>query len=1005
MPGQFLTDVFRAEYGRFTGEPSAVELAHCFHLDDADHHRLTQYRQDHNRLGFALQLGTVRFLGAFLADPAEAPEAAVRYVGRQLNISDGVACLRKYASADTQRRHAREIREAYGYHLFNDQPFHLALTRWLFARAWLGGERSGALFDGATQWLIERKVILPGATVLERLVARVRNRANVRLWRLLARAPSVEQRTRLKQLLETDDTGSSPLDRLRRGPRRLSSQELVRAMKRLSELRAMGAGALDLVRIPPRRIRMLARYAAAARAQAIARMSEDRQIATLVAFAREYESLAQDDALDLFDLLIAKLLNEARDEGQRERIRTLHDLDDAALTLAHACELLLGETNDALDVRAAIFAEVSRDDLAAALAVVGALSRPLDAVYYDQLTERYRTLRWFVPTFLATFAFQSVAGERDVLDALAFLVLIEGQHQPDMTKAPAAVITGRWRPFVTQADGQIDRKAYTFCVLDRLRTDLRRRDVFVSPSYRWADPRSKLFGEGQWEGLRSGICREMGLPVAAETALAELTTHLNAAYRQAAANLPGNAALRIEQVDGRDRLVLSPLDKLDAPASLLELRERIAALMPDVELPEILLEVNRWTGFAGEFTHLGEDSAWIEDLPVSICAVLMAEACNIGAVPLARPDNPALRPDRLRWVEQHYLRAETIAAANARLVDSQASIDLAEMWGGGEVASVDGLRFVVPVKTLSAGPNPKYFGRQRGVTLLGYVSDQYTLFHSIIVTGTVRDSLYVLDGLLEHQTSLQPTELMTDTAGYSDIVFGLFWLLGYQFSPRLADLGDLRFWRLDPAADYGALSTIGRHRIRPQLITAHWDDMLRVAGSLKYGEVRASEMMHALQRGGHTSALAAAIAELGRIVKTLYLLAYVDDESYRRRILRQLNRGEERHAVARAVFFGKKGELRKKYREGQEDQLGALGLVVNMIALWNTTYIERALVRLRASGYPVREEDVARLSPLVSEHINMLGRYRFALPDELATDAFRPLKEEEPAATRRTEGA
>jgi TnpA family transposase len=264
----------------------------------------------------------------------------------------------------------------------------------------------------------------------------------------------------------------------------------------------------------------------------------------------------------------------------------------------------------------------------------------------------------------------------------------------------------------------------------------------------------------------------------------------------------------------------------------------------------------------------------------------------------------------------------------------------------------------------------------------------------------VRDSLYVLDGLLEHQTSLQPTELMTDTASYSDIVFGLFWLLGYQFSPRLADLSDLRFWRLDPAADYGALSNIGRHRIRPLLITAHWDDMLRVAGSLKHGEVRASELMHALQRGGHTSTLAAAIGELGRIIKTLYLLAHIDDEDYRRRILRQLNRGEGRHAVARAVFFGKKGELRKKYREGQEDQLGALGLVVNMIALWNTTYIDRALTRLHQDGYTVREEDVARLSPLISEHINMLGRYRFALPEELAAAGFRPLKTPEAAAER-----
>ncbi len=201
-----------------------------------------------------------------------------------------------------------------------------------------------------------------------------------------------------------------------------------------------------------------------------------------------------------------------------------------------------------------------------------------------------------------------------------------------------------------------------------------------------------------------------------------------------------------------------------------------------------------------------------------------------------------------------------------------------------------------------------------------------TPFHAIVVPGTLRDSLFILDGLLEHQTSLQPTELMSDTAGYSDVVFGLFWLLGYQFSPRLADLGHLRFWYMDSPADYGALGAIARQPIKPHLIADHWDDLLRIAGSLRLGTVRASDLMRTLQRGGRVSTLAKAIGEMGRIAKTLYLLAYIDDESYRRRILTQLNRGEGRHAVARAVFFGQKGELRKKYREGQEDQLGALGL-------------------------------------------------------------------------------
>ena len=123
------------------------------------------------------------------------------------------------------------------------------------------------------------------------------------------------------------------------------------------------------------------------------------------------------------------------------------------------------------------------------------------------------------------------------------------------------------------------------------------------------------------------------------------------------------------------------------------------------------------------------------------------------------------------------------------------------------------------------------------------------------------------------------------------------------------------------------------------------------------------------------------------------MLRFIDDEAYRRRILVQLNRGESRHQLARIVFHGKRGELRRRYREGQEDQLGALGLVVNVIVLWNTIYMDAVLNQLRAEGFDVRDEDVARLSPLGFDHINMLGRYAFILPDQIARGEMRALRD------------
>lgn len=264
--------------------------------------------------------------------------------------------------------------------------------------------------------------------------------------------------------------------------------------------------------------------------------------------------------------------------------------------------------------------------------------------------------------------------------------------------------------------------------------------------------------------------------------------------------------------------------------------------------------------------------------------------------------------------------------------------------------------------------------------------------NAITVPGTLRDSLVLLSVVLEQETEFEPTEIMTDTGAYTDVIFGIFWLLGYQFSPRIADIGGARFWRVDPATDYGAFDKLAAYKVKTGIIVEHWDDLLRLAGSLKLGLVQAGGLMRTLQTNERPTRLARALEELGRIIKTLYLLAYIDDEAYRRRILTQLNRGEGRHQLARVVFHGKRGELRQRYREGQEDQLGALGLVVNTIILWNTIYMDAALAQLRIEGFDVRDADVARLSPLAHEHINMLGRYAFILPEPVARGELRPLR-------------
>jgi TnpA family transposase len=190
----------------------------------------------------------------------------------------------------------------------------------------------------------------------------------------------------------------------------------------------------------------------------------------------------------------------------------------------------------------------------------------------------------------------------------------------------------------------------------------------------------------------------------------------------------------------------------------------------------------------------------------------------------------------------------------------------------------------------------------------------------------------------------------------------------------------------------GRWSRSPRNTVNVAKITTQWPDMMRVAGSLVTNQVRAYDLLRMFGRGGHPTPLGQAFAEYGRIAKTLHLLALVDpiDGSYQRRMNRQLTVQESRHRLGRKICHRHRGQIRQAYREGQEDQLAALGLVLNAVVLWNTRYLDAIIEHLRENGQQVIDEDVARLSPLGQAHLNCLGRYAFTTR---AHAGLRPLRD------------
>ncbi|MEE9338373.1 MAG: DUF4158 domain-containing protein [Methylococcaceae bacterium] len=573
MAVDFLTPEQKIQYGQFSGDPNEVQLTRYFHLDEADLAFILIRRGEQNKLGFALQLTSARFLGNFLSNLTRVPVNVQIFVARQLSIQD-ISVLENYAQRDTTKReHTALIRKHYGYREFSEPPWSFRLSRLLYTRSWISNERPSLMFDFATAWLIQNKVLLPGASTLSRLISEIRERASTRLWLRLSSLPTTEQKEKLETLLQVPEgMRSSLFDYFRKGPVTISSPAFNASIDRYLELKTFGIHNLNFTHIPPIRLKNLARHAGIISMPKIARMADDKRIAILLAFVKSFEIIALDDALDVIDLLITKISSDAKKLGQKNRLRTLKDLDRSALVLADICQIIVNDETNEDQLRDIIFNKTSKEKLTELITVINDLARPYDDKFHDEIVAQYGKVKRFLPRLLNNITFEAAPAGGHVFAAMNYLNSYSSSHRQLLDDPPLEIITPSWQRLVFDKNNQVTKKGYTLCFLEKLQDALRRRDIYVKNSDRWGDPREKLLQGADWQANRIQVCRSLGHPVQPDEAIRKLTTQLNATYKQVAANFNANESVRIDDSGKHPSLTITNLDKLDEPSSLTFLR-------------------------------------------------------------------------------------------------------------------------------------------------------------------------------------------------------------------------------------------------------------------------------------------------------------------------------------------------------------------------------------------------------------------------------------------------
>ncbi len=986
MPVQFLSEAEHKSLNRFPTEISSEDLNRFFLLSDKELIILKQLRAEHNRLGFALQLCCLRYLG-FFPEELELPEPVINYVAQQLElIPELLAFYGKRSS--TQRNHQRKIQTLLGYRRASATDT-LILEQWLVERA-LEHNQPLLLFHMACEYLKQQKIIRIGTTILAKMVATARIKAGVINYQSLQNLLTQERRTWLDSLLKVEqDETRTRLSWLQRTPTGNNPKQILETLDKISFLQQNQVDAWDLSQLNPNRINYLAKIGARATNQYLQRASEVRRYPILICFLKQSLYNFTDDLIEMVDQRLWELYNQAKRNFDSDRLLASKTIDQKLKTLQDIGQILLDQNIEDNSVRAKTFEYINPDELKVSLSETKQLIRPENDAYVDYFGKSYNCVRRFSGKFLATLKFQVRGSDSGLLKALNLVQEIHlGKRRKLPSDAPTDFIPEPWQAYVLSGK-EVDRRYYELAALWLLRQQLRSGDIYIAQSRRFSELETYFIPKKEWSFYRDEVVNLTGTPVDAKLRLAERESEL--------ITLMGQVEKLLNQSDSdlreeRGKLILSPIKADEKTSELKHLAQEITARLPRIEITDLLVEVDSWTDFSNSFEHLNLFQDHDHNSLLSLYSCLLAQACNLDFQQMAISTGLSYR--RLCWFNNWYIRDETLRSANNILIDYHYDLPLSHLWGGGMLSSSDGQRFPAKGSLRQARSLPRYFGYGKGVTFYSWTSDQFSQYGSKPIPSTVRDATYVLDEIFNNETELSIREHTTDTAGYTEVIFALFDLSGLRFSPRIRDLADQKLYRTSNITldTYPLLKEHIQGIINQELIINDWDEMLRLVGSLKMGWVTASLIIQKLQAFPRKHPLMRALQEYGRLIKTIHLLRWYADQTNRRRLKRQLNKGEALHSLRSHLFYANQGELKTQQDDQLLNQVGCLNLVTNAIIVWNTVYISEVVQQLRQEGKSINDEDLKYIWPTRHSNINVYGKYHFNLKEFRQKHPLRPLR-------------
>lgn len=1003
----------KSEAHQFDQPPefNSVQRKKYFYVSALVRELIKPLRKPWTQVGFLLQWGYFRYTDRFFS-VERFQDDDIQFLIQQLKVDISVEDFRKNYTSTVIYEHRTTILKVLGYSDFDSkkQEFDYELNRLVAKRL-----RPKQIFGHLIQYLKARRIALPTAHYLINAITHAFRHFEEQLRHILEQALLPEDKFRLDQLLEdiVTDTGGYRLSRLKRINQKIQPSQIRASLQDYTYIKELFFQLLPIMRglqVPNGPIGQDSMYYHAqwtmkSTAFQLQRMADpSMQYLHLLSFIQHQFYTYQDNLIDVLLSSVQSSLNQAVKE-QKERYFASRRAKNQAIRSVTRSRRRYKETWE--EAKTIIQSEELADDEKIILLneIVAAeqsdelqadqhadtLEKEVSPVtqqreYYDILEGNFRKLNNRVGQLLQMVVFHEATSDPSIYQAWQYYVDKQGKIG---RRAPMAFLKDEEQKYLRTEDGVFRAPLYKMLLFTHIAEKIRAGSLNALYSYRHRAVDDYFLLADNWHNNYEQLLTQSGLSQAKDGKgwLERIYTHVHGQYQVTNQRIQQeeNPYLRFAQgkPPTHQTMILNTpaVEKIDT--------DSLSSLFADrryTSVLEVLYEVHQTVGYLDCFQHYNLKYKKQRPSPELFIAAIIGYGCNVGIRKVARISK-GIAPNQLENVANWYFMVENIQAANQRLVEMIDQVPLSDIYrkkAGGDHphqmhTASDGQKFGVHGHSLNANRSFKYFGSGKGVAVYSFVDERSATFHSTVISSSEREAAYVIDGLL-HNEVVKSTIHSTDTHGFSEIVFGVAHLLGYTFAPRIKNFKKSVLYSPLARNVYQAqgFSIFPDRTINEALILSQWDNILRLIATIALRETTASQIFKRLSSYSYQHPLYQALKEYGRLIKTQFLLHYMDDVELRQAIERQLNIVELTHRFSRAVFFADNQEFRAETKEEQEVVAGCKQLIQNAIVLWNYLFLNQKLIRITDLVEISEFLETVRNSSIVSwQHINMQGEYDF----------------------------